>query len=182
MGGKQAIKYQSTGIPVEKTISELSALIRKYGGSRFEQAWNSDGTVSGVRFAIRHEQFGALPVNLTARSTKIRSILFSAGLWKSYRSAEREQMIQRQAERIAWRHIKDLTEQLLLAVQLDLRSLPEAFMADVEILDAGSGETMRVAEFLERRARTVSRGEGLVLEASHQSENSAIPLPSAHSE
>ncbi len=44
-----------------------------------------------------------------------------------------------QAERIAWRHISDLTE------QLELKTLPEAFLADAEMLDAQTGETMRWA-------------------------------------
>lgn len=180
MTPRQAIKYQSTSVPVEKTLAELAALIKNYGGARFEQHWASDGLVSGVRFAIRHDELGELPVNLTARTARIRSILHEAGLWKSYPPARRERMISEQSERVVWRHLKDLTEQLLLAVSLDLRSLPEAFMADVEIFDRHTGESMRTAEYLERRGRGAPGG--LVLEGTGPEDSSALELPAADSD
>lgn len=171
---KQAIKYQDTTVDVEKTVGELSALIKKYGGSRFETAWTEDGGVGGVRFAVRHETLGELPVSLTAKTAQIRRIMRDAGLWKTYPLAERQRKLETQAQRIAWRHIKDLTEQLLLAVSLGLKTLPEAFLADVEILDAQTGETVRMGEFLERRAS--SGPGGLELDAG-ETARGAIPLP-----
>lgn len=171
----QVIKYQDTKVEVEKTVSELAVLIKRYGGSRFEQAWTPSGGVEGVRFAIRHETLGELPVNLTAKTAQIRRIMKEAGLWKTYPKAERERKLETQAQRIAWRHLKDLTEQLLLAVSLGLKTLPEAFLADVEMLDAQTGETVRMGEFLERRA-SVGPG-GLEIEAASPAR--AIPLPAA---
>lgn len=97
-----------------------------------------------------------------------------AGLWKSYPKTERENKIAEQAEKISWRHIKDLTEQLLLAVQLDIRSLPEAFLADVEIVDPELGESVRMADYLESRASTGP--EGLMLD---EPTPGAIPMPPA---
>lgn len=169
-----AIKYQDTRVEVEKTLSELTALIKRYGGTSFEQHWTPEGRVSDVRFAIHHDTLGELPVRLVARTGRIQRILLDAGLWKSYQKTERENKIAAQAEKIAWRHIKDLTEQLLLAVQLDIRSLPEAFLADVEIVDPRLGESVRMAEYLESRA---SAGpEGLMLE---EPETTAISMPPA---
>ena len=64
---KQAIKYQDTTVDVEKTVGELSALIKKYGGSRFETAWTEDGGVGGEQAAHAHaEQTDAGRVNLGA--------------------------------------------------------------------------------------------------------------------
>ncbi len=178
----QVIKYQDTKVEVEKTVSELAALIKRYGGSRFEQAWTPSGGVEGVRFAIRHETLGELPVNLTAKTAQIRRIMEEAGLWKTYPKAEREEKLETQAQRIqaqriAWRHLKDLTEQLLLAVSLGLKTLPEAFLADVEMLDQATGETLRMGEFLERHA-SLGPG-GLEIDAANSSGSGAIPLPAA---
>lgn len=169
-----AIKYQETRVDVEKTLSELTALIKRYGGVRFEQNWTPEGRITDVRFAIHHDSLGELPVRLVARTTRIQQILLDAGLWKSYPAKEREKKIADQAERVAWRHIKDLTEQLLLAVQLDIRSLAEAFLADVEIADPQLGEPVRMAEYLENRASTGP--EGLMLD---EPTPGAIPMPPA---
>lgn len=169
-----AIKYQDTKVDVEKTLSDLTNLIKRYGGTRFEQNWTPDGHVRGVRFAIHHDTLGELPVRMLARTDRIQTILLNAGLWKSYPRQEREKKVKAQAERIAWRHVRDLTEQLLLAVQLDIRSMPEAFLADVEIFDSQLGETVRMSDYLQSRAYTSS--EGLVLSSS---QHSPIELPAA---
>lgn len=157
----KAIKYQQTTVPVEKTLSELTALIKRYGGTRFEQNWTPEGHICDVRFAIHHDTLGELPVRLVARTDKIQKILLDSGLWKSYPKTEHERKVQAQSERIAWRHIKDLTEQLLLAVLLEIRSLPEAFLADVEIFDSQLGEAVRMTEYLQSRAH--GGPEGLIL-------------------
>lgn len=169
----QAMKYQQTTIPVDKSVAEIAELIRKYGGSRFEQLWDEDGEVQGIRFAIRHESIGELPVSLTARTAEIERVLAEAGYAKG-RSADdrtkRAQKIASQSRRIAWRHIKDLTEQLLLAVSLGLRSLPAAFMADIEAFDEESGQTVTMYEFFESRARIEDSGRGVRLQAAGESE------------
>lgn len=170
----QVIKYQGTKVDVEKTVGELSALIKKYGGSRFEQQWTESGGVGGVRFAVRHETLGELPVNLTANTGQIRRIMADAGLWKSYAPDARSEKLETQSQRIAWRHLKDLTEQLLLAVSIGLKTLPEAFLADVELYDRERGELVRMAEYLERRA---SAGpDGLEI-AAGETARGVIPLP-----
>ena len=177
---KQIVKYESTEVNVEKTLAGLAGLIRRYGGRRFEQIWDVAGNAVAVRFSIDHPTLGELPVHLPARTAKIVRILDEAGKWRSYAEDERERKIAEQAHRIAWRHISDLTEQLLLAVQLDIKTLPEAFMADVEVYDRERGEVVRMAEYLERRAS--SGPEGLELtaaEATSDVTRRAIPLPGA---
>ncbi len=173
----QIVKYESTEVDVSKTLAGLTTLIRNYRGRRFEQRWDASGRVTAVRFSIDHPSLGELPVQIPARTGKIRRILLDAGKWRSYPEAEREKKISEQAERIAWRHIHDLTEQLLLSVQLDLKTLSEAFMADAEVYDRERGDLVRMAEFLERRA---SAGpDGLELDAGNSSGSGAIPLPAA---
>ena len=170
---RQTVKYESTEVAVEKTLAGLAGLIRRYGGRRFEQIWDAAGNAVAVRFALDHPSLGELPVHVPARTARIGRILDEAGKWRSYPEAERAEKIAQQAHRIAWRHIADLTEQLLLAVQLDIKTLPEAFMADVEVYDRETGETVRMAEYLESRARIGA--SGLELEAAEN--RGAIPLP-----
>lgn len=166
----QAVKYQSTTVKVDKTLGELGELIRNYGGSRFEQIWNDDGGTMGIRFAIRHPQIGELPVTMTQKTGEIERILRANGYKKSASSKE----VREQAERIAWRHTKDLTEQLLLAVKLGQRSLPGAFMADIEVSDGSSEASVTLEEWFSSRAAISAGGRVELL----QSDN-VIALPEA---
>lgn len=170
---RQIVKYESTEVAVEKTLASLAELIRRYGGRRFEQIWDAAGNAVAVRFAVDHPSFGELPVHLPARTGKISQILNEAGKWRSYPENEREGKIAEQSHRIAWRHIVDLTEQLLLAVQLDIKTLPEAFMADIEVHDRELNETVKMAEYLERRASAGPSG----LELESAGDRSAMALP-----
>lgn len=173
---KHAIKYQETEVPAERSIGQITTLIREYGGTRFEQIWGEDGRVLGIRFAIRHPQIGELPVSLTTKYTQIERILHEAGLWRSMSNTRRSERIGRQAERIAWRHTKDLTEQLLLSVRLGLRTLPAAFMADVEVLDEHTGETVTMFELFERSAELSASGRSIELTVNRTSgEVRALP-------
>lgn len=92
---------------------------------------------------------------------------------------DRPKKVTAQARRIAWRHLKDLTEQLLLAVELGLRSLPSAFMADVKAWDETRNETVTMYELFERRAHIAGSGRGVELTAARSSSGSqdAIELP-----
>lgn len=71
--------------------------------------------------------------------------------------------IQEQAERIAWRHMKDLTEQLLLAARLGIKTVPGAFMPDIEVWDDEEGETTAMGELFARRAQLEPGDRGVRL-------------------
>lgn len=151
----QAIKYQTTTIDANQSAGEIARLVMKYGGARFEMRWSAAGELEAVRFAIRAEELGEVPVVLRAATDRIEEVLRRAKPYTSRSRATREEYdheIRAQAQRIAWRHIRDLTEQLLLAVHLGLRSIGAAFMADIEVWDDARDETVTMAEFLARRA------------------------------
>lgn len=142
------IKYYDTRIDATRSAQEIGALVQKYGGSRFELQWDGNGGVRAVRFAIRHPDLGEVPIFLTAPSDVIRQKLPS-----SWDHARRES----QAQRIAWRHLKDLTEQLLLSVSLGLKTLPSAFLAEMEMADG-----VTVGQQFSQMAR-IAPGGGIML-------------------
>jgi hypothetical protein len=150
----QAIKYETTSIAAEKSAGEIAALVAKYGASRFEQQWNERGELCAIRFALRTE-LGEVPVRMDARTERIMEMLRRP----TWTLAERRQ----QALRIAWRHLKDLTEQLLLAVHLGLKDVGAAFMDSVEVIDPGTGETVTMRELLASHAHQISAGRPLRL-------------------
>jgi hypothetical protein len=140
---RQAIKYQGTTVEAIKSAGEIQRLVQQYGGTRCEIRWDTKGNVVGVRFAIRHERFGEVPVRLAAKTAKIEEIL-------KRRTSIGHEKRPAQAYRIAWRQLKDFVEQALLAVETGLFPLHEAFMASVETEDPETGESITWGEMLER--------------------------------
>lgn len=155
----QPIKYASTKIPAVQSLGEIQAIVARYGASRFETRWNEDGSVWGIRFAIRSE-VGDLPVALRATSDRIFEILWAA---RSSRSNKTRDEIQEQAERIAWRQLKDFVEQVLLAVETGLFDMAAAFMAHVEVWDESQQETVTMQQYLAAHSQVLSDGRGMKL-------------------
>jgi hypothetical protein len=152
----QAIKYETTTIDPTQSAAEVAALVQKYGASRFELRWNDKNELEAIRFALRTE-IGEVPVRVVAQIDRVVELLGQAHpTWPRLKTRE-------VAYRIAWRHLRDLTEQLLLAVQLGLKSVGAAFMDGVEMWDEEKGETVTMAEFLHARAELVGGDRGLRL-------------------
>lgn len=155
----QAIKYQKTTISAEQSVAQLTALIAKYGASSFEQRWDGEGQLVAVRFSLRTSLGGApgfMSVQLRARTDRIYWLLRQSGDFS-------EERARAQAYRIAWRHLKDLSEQLLLAVTLGLKDVGAAFMDSVEVLDPETGATVTMADLFAARASLVGDGRGVRL-------------------
>jgi hypothetical protein len=153
----QAIKYETTKIDPTQSASEVATLVQRFGASRFELRWNEVNELSGIRFSLRVNGVGEVPVRIDARTVRIEEIVHAAH--RSWSVAE----CREQALRIAWRHLRDLTEQLLLAVQLGLKDVGAAFMDGVEVWDDRAGETVTVAEYLTRYASLSAGDNGLRL-------------------
>jgi hypothetical protein len=152
----QAIKYESTKIDATQSASEVAGLVQKYGGSRFELRWNDRNELEAIRFALRTEM-GEIPIRIAAHTDGVQDRLS-----KAHPSWGRDQL-RSQALRIAWRHIRDLTEQLLLSVDLGLKDVAAAFMDGVEVWDDEAQETITMAELIHRRAELVGSDRGLRL-------------------
>lgn len=142
----QAIKYESTSIDAVRTASEIVGLIVKYGGTRTTIEWDG-GQPTGISFEIEDRTHRrTIPVRLEARTERVYQMLVKARPWTSRSRASRtdyEGKQREQATRIVWRHLKDLIEQQLLAVEIGQYYLAEVFLHGV-VLDTGMtvGETM----------------------------------------
>jgi hypothetical protein len=143
----QAIKYETTTIEAVKTAGELVSLIVKYGGRRTSIEWDESGQPTGIAFEIEDRSARRLiPVRLTARTERVREKLEGARPYTHRSRGTRQQWaekLQEQAHRIVWRHLKDLVEQQLLAVEIGQYDLAEVFLHGV-VTDTGMtvGEAM----------------------------------------
>lgn len=161
----QAIKYENTEVSADKSATELQAIVRKYGGTRFEMRWK-DGLLVGVRFAIQDKKLGEIPVMLKAKTENIRAILEGKKKGRSYYLSDtQKKWCAEQSYRIAWRQLKDVTEQLLLGVHTGLFTLTDAFMSSLEVYDPATGEPATMGELFYQRAQLAPGGEMLLLNA-----------------
>ena len=161
----QLIKYENTKVDADKSAAELMALVQKYGGTRFEMQWEA-GVLVGVRFAIAHKDLGEIPVRMSARTDEVRKFFsknrpYSHHMRKTKAAYNEAQEVQ--AYRIAWRHLKDLCEQMLLAAELGIIEIHEAFMWAVEVEDPATGRVSTFGEFVSNSFHAVGSGGSLKL-------------------
>jgi hypothetical protein len=162
---RQAIKYEGTTVDPAKSAAEIAGLVQKYGGTRFEMKWDQYSRLQGVRFAIRHERLGEIPVRLMAQIANVEKYLLKKRPWSySMRKtkAQHEAEMRDTAYRVSWRQLKDFVEQSLLAVETGLFPLHEAFMAQVEMEDPAGGDPITVGQLFEAQA-TRGRGGALLM-------------------
>lgn len=143
---KQAVKYETTTVDAGKTVGEITALLREYGDTRFEQIWDPQQRVTGIRFGLRVEGWGELPVRMEIDTAEIERLLRVAH--RSWGERKRKE----QAYRIAWRHTKDFLEQALLRIKLGLVPAMDGFFGDVETTDPETEEPITLAALFGRRA------------------------------
>lgn len=139
----QPIKYWTTKVPASRSIRKIKDIIRDAGGGRFEEVWDGEGGVLGIRFTLPMPQadIAEVPIALEVDVDKVLD-----RIWQSYsRSHRRRTDVSREdyrdrAERIAWRHVKDLAEQMTLAVELGTFDLMDLFGGMVVVRDPDTGE------------------------------------------
>lgn len=161
----QTLKYETTTVDASQSAMQLSALVQRYGGTRFELRWD-DGILTGVRFAIAHPALGEIPVRLQARIREVETRLRKARPWhrRMRRTpAQYEREMAEQAYRIAWRHLKDLCEQLLVATDLGVIEIHEGFLWAVEAEDPVTGQVTTFGDLLAQHTKAIGAGGALRL-------------------
>jgi hypothetical protein len=126
----------------------VRSIVRRYKGTRFEELWDADGEVAGIRFAIRSPEGAEGPVKLEVPITGIVDELKAAGKFARVKpDGERQSRLRQQARRIAWRHMKDFVEQALLAAHVGLFDVFDVFLTHVEV-EGADGESTTLGDEL----------------------------------
>ena len=115
-----AIANYTTTISVSKTIGEIQAMLGKHGASGVLVQYGNDREPKSVRFSImsgEHELFYSLP----ARSENILELFKKQGVPRKLQCME-------QAQRTAWRLIKDWIRAQTALVEAELVELSEVFL------------------------------------------------------
>lgn len=131
----QPIKYWSTTVPASKTAAQIQTMLREYGALSVTLHYDREGEPTGVSFVIHDEKLARdVPVHLEARVDAVYRLLEERKGYTKYSqlSPEEHETKQRaRAQRIIWRHLKDLIEQQLVAVEIGAFELTDVFLAGV---------------------------------------------------
>ena len=128
----ESVRFYSTSVAPEKSVSEVAAMLRKYGAQRFEQVWEpGTGTTVAIRFnlPVPEADFGHMAIRLEPKVGALR-----VKLRQAHRIDDDEQV-----ERVAWRQLKGILEGILLAVDTGMFSAGEIFLGMAE---SDTGQTM----------------------------------------
>lgn len=129
----QPIKYWDTDVPAARTASQLMDLLVKYKAERTMIEWDENAQPTAVMFAIRDAKLGVIPVRIKARVDEVAIAV---------RKITGRPVDRARAQRIAWRHLKDLVEQQLFGVSLGQMTMAETFFSNMLLAPQTGVETM----------------------------------------
>ena len=101
-----AIKNYITDIPVNKTVSEIHLMLADHGAKRILFDYGADSKVTAISFTIETPT-GEQAVRLPANVERVREVLRQQKNNPRNRNRSQIDDSQDQAERVAWRIVKD---------------------------------------------------------------------------
>jgi hypothetical protein len=115
----------TTEIPVTKTLSELQNILAEHGARAVHIHYNEKREPAGISFTILVKN---IPVEfrLPVRSEGVYKVLLSAR--KQYVDYAKQKVIRAQAERTAWRNLKDWILAQFALVESDQAEAAEVFL------------------------------------------------------
>lgn len=155
-----ALKNYTTDIPAEKSIAEIEKNLAANGVNRVMKEYGPTGKVERLTFSIKIVDRD-LPFQLPAKVSRVLEMLHVQRA-EAQRKRQRHlpQANESQAERTAWRILRDWVDAQMALVQIGQATLPEVFLP--YLYDMEKAETL-----YERLQRT--KFNGFLLEAPRHS-------------
>lgn len=149
----------TTEVPVDRTLAEISKILRDGGASAVMMEYNGAREVDAVSFRLKETSFGECAYRLPANVPAV-ILHLNAEIAKGKRDGSRRLVLplslknnKEQAERIAWRIVKDWLEAQVAINQVGAAKLEQVMLPFA--VDS-SGETFY--------QRLVNRGGPLLLQ------------------
>lgn len=120
-----AIKNYTTDVPVNKTVSEIHLLLADHGAKRILFDYGNDSKVTAISFTIDTPQ-GEQAVRLPANTDMVREVLRRQK--RNPRSRVQINDSQEQAERVAWRIVKDWLAAQLAILETEMVTVQQVFL------------------------------------------------------
>lgn len=110
-----AIKNYTTRISASKTIAEIQEMLVKHGASRIVINYDEEGHAQGVMFSIFNIGSYSLPCRID-------------GVWELFRKQKLTGATYEQAEKTAWRNVKDWIAAQIALVETEQASFEEVML------------------------------------------------------
>lgn len=118
----------TTKIDIFTTLGQIQGMLVKNGAKKILQEYNDDGQISAVSFQINTPQ-GLQAVRLPANVEAVQRVLTKQKVKCDYS----------QAERVAWRIVKDWVEAQMAILESEMVTLAEIFLP---YMTDGKGNTV----------------------------------------
>ena len=117
-----AIKNYTTTIKTEKTINEIQQILAKHKAKAILTEYDGSGNVAALSFKIDAPQ-GMIAIRLPAKQDNVLKILQIQKRKNNSIKATKEQ-----AERTAWRNIKDWIDTQMALIDTEMVQIEEIFL------------------------------------------------------
>ncbi|WP_269478222.1 hypothetical protein [Hominibacterium faecale] len=133
----------TTTIDAYKTVSEIEYILVKHKAKSVLKNYTNDGSIESLSFIVEIPT-GQMPIKLPVNTDAALAVLI-----REKKSNPRKQIktTREQAERVAWRILKDWVEAQMALIEIELVKMEQVFLP-YAVLDE-SGET--IFEKLESR-------------------------------
>lgn len=122
-----AIKNYTTDVPVNKTVSEIHLLLADHGAKRILFEYGANSVVTAIIFSIDTPN-GEQAVKLPANADRVREVLRQQKKNPKNRSRSQIDDSQEQAERVAWRIVKDWLAAQLAILETEMVDVQQVFL------------------------------------------------------
>jgi len=127
------IKNYTSSVPAERSIVQIEKVLIDMGARNIAKEYDGFGKVDSIAFSIKHGE-GVIPFKLPAKREPIKKLFL-----QQYRRPTTAQIKQceEQAERTAWKNVKEWVELQATMVKLEQVEFMEVFMPYVYSLQSG---------------------------------------------
>lgn len=126
-----AILNYSTTVEALKTAGEIEYILIKHGAKSILKDIAEDGSISSLSFKV-NTQYGPMSIRLPVNTAPVLQVLAREKKNKSAIKATKEQ-----AERVAWRILKDWVEAQMALIEIDMVKMEQIFLPYAIIGDSG---------------------------------------------
>lgn len=122
-----AIKNYTTDVPVNKTVSEIHLMLADHGAKRILFDYGADSKVTAISFTIETPT-GEQAVRLPANVERVREVLRQQKNNPRNRNRSQIDDSRDQAERVAWRIVKDWLAAQLAILETEMVDVQQVFL------------------------------------------------------
>lgn len=122
-----AIKNFTTDVPVNRTVSEIHLMLADHGAKRILFDYGDDGKVNAISFTIS-TPYGEQAIKLPANAERVRAVLHEQKNSTKSRSRTPIDDSQEQADRVAWRIVKDWLAAQLAILETEMVTVQQVFL------------------------------------------------------